>query len=137
MVKREIIAVRLGRLEEYLRILKGLKRYPRSRFLKDPLIRGSAERYLHLAIECCLDMGSHVIADRGLRKPEDYKDIFLILGESRIIPSKFAAELVPMVGFRNRLVHDYLRLDTGEIYRILQTNLPDFQRFAKAFQRFI
>ena len=137
MVKREIISVRLGRLQEYLKILKGLRGYPQSRFSGDPLIRGSAERYLHLAIECCLDMGNHVIADQGLRKPEDYKDIFIILGEAKVIPSKFAAELVPMVGFRNRLVHDYLRLDTGEIYRILRTHLPDFQRFAKAFQRFI
>jgi uncharacterized protein YutE (UPF0331/DUF86 family) len=137
VVKREIIAVRLGRLQEYLKILKGLKRYPQSKFSVDPLIRGSAERYLHLAIECCLDMGSHVIADRGLRKPEDYRDIILILGEAKIISPKFSAELLPMIGFRNRLVHDYLRLDTGEIYRILQTHLSDFQRFARAFQRFL
>lgn len=136
MVKRQVIGPRLSKLEDYFKILQGLRKYSRDQFLRSDLIRGSAERYLHLAIECCLDIGSHVIAERGLRRPEDYKDVFLILGEAKIIPSRFARELVPMVGFRNRLVHDYLRLDAGEIYHILQTRLKDFRRFARAFERF-
>ena len=138
MVKPEIIAARLGRLQEYLKILGGLRRYAESRLTEDPLLRGSAEHYLHLAIECCLDMANHVIADKGLRKPQDYKDVFLVLGEAKIIPSPFVNKrLVPMVGFRNRLVHDYLHVDPKEIFRVLQDHLGDFRRFARAFERFL
>lgn len=106
MVEREIIATRLTRLRDCVTVLKRLRRVPLARFIHDPMIRGSAERYLHLAIECCLDLGNHVIADRGLRKPHDYRDIFLILGEARILPAAFAKHIAPMGGLRNILVHD-------------------------------
>lgn len=137
MVDRKVLSARLSRLEEYLKILRGLRKFPLNRFKQDPLLRGSAEHYLHLAIECCLDMGNHVIADRGFRKPEDYKDIVLILGEEKIIPLKFAKSLVPMVGFRNKVIHDYLKVDPAQVFDILQNNLPDLRRFARAFERFL
>ena len=138
VVKPEVIATRLGRLQEYLKILKGLRKHSQAEFVRNPLIRGSAERYLQLAIECCIDIGNHVISDEGLRKPQDYKDVFLILAEAKIVPLVFAKQrLVPMAGFRNRLVHDYLRLDPTEIHKILRTRLPDFQKFAKSFARFL
>ena len=137
MVDRLVISTRLNRLEEYLKILKGLQKYPLDRFKRDPLIRGSAEHYLHLAIECCLDMGNHVIADRGFRKPEDYKEIFLILGEEKFLPSKFAKSLVPMVRFRNLVIHDYLRVDPAQVFQILQNHLADLRKLARAFGRLL
>lgn len=137
MVKREVISTRLNKLQEYVKILKQIRKHPQRRFLDDPVLRGSAERYLHLAIECCLDIGNHVIADRGLRKPQDYKDIFLVLGESKFIPLAFAKRIAPMGGFRNILVHDYLRIDPTLVYRFLSTQLSDFERFAKAFARYL
>ena len=95
------------------------------------------ERYLHLAIECCLDLGNHLIADRGLRKAEDYKEVFLILGEAKILPKAFANRIAPMGGFRNILVHDYLRVDPQKVYDPLQKSLPDFERFARAMAKFL
>lgn len=137
MVKPEVIATRLGRLREYLTILKRLRTYPLHGFVNDPILRGSAERYLHLAIECCLDLGNHVIADRGLRRPQDYKDVFLILGEAKVISPAFAKRIAPMGGFRNILVHDYLRVNPAAVHRLLSTHLADFERFAKAFAKYL
>jgi len=31
---------------------------------------------LHMAVECCLDIGSHIISSEKLREPESNKDIF-------------------------------------------------------------
>ena len=135
MVNPEVIAVRLSRLREYLGYLKTLRRYSYRQFSTDPFIRGNVERYLHLAIECCLDMGNHLIADRGLRRAEDYREIFLILGEAKILPAAFAKRVAPMGGFRNILVHDYLRVDPRKVYEVLQKRLPDFERFGKIVAR--
>lgn len=137
MVKRQVVAERLGHLRDYLRVLKQLRRHPLKQFLSEPLLRGAAERYLHLAIASCLDLGNHVIADRGLRKPQDYKDVFLVLGEAKILPPAFAKRLAPMAGLRNILVHDYLRVDPAKIHTFLKTHLGDFERFARAFERFL
>lgn len=137
MVNPEVVANRLSRLKEYLGYLRSLRRYPYKRFSSDPFIRGSAERYLHLAIECCLDMGNHLIADRELRKAQDYREVFLILGEVKILPPAFAKRIAPMGSFRNILVHDYLRVDPKKVYEFLHKHLADFTRFATAMAKFL
>lgn len=137
MVNPEVLATRLGSLREYLGYLKTLKKHSFRQFSNDPFIRGSAERYLHLAIECCLDLGNHLISDRGLRRAQDYKDVFLILGEARILPAAFAKRIAPMGGFRNILVHDYLKVNPRKVYEFLQKRLPDFDRFGRVMARFL
>lgn len=135
MVNPEIVASRLSRLQEYLGYLQKLRRYPYRQFSRDPFIRGSAERYLQLAIECCLDLGNHLISDRGLRKAQDYAEVFGILGEAKFIPAAFAKRIAPMAGFRNILVHDYLRVDPKRVYEFLQERLGDFERFSRAIAK--
>lgn len=137
MVNPEVIAARLGRLREYLGYLKALKKHSYRQFANSPFIRGSVERYLQLAIECCLDLGNHLIADRGLRRAQDYKEVFLILGEVKILPKAFAKRIALMGGFRNILVHDYLRIDPRKVYEVLQHQLSDFERFARLMARFL
>ena len=66
MVRPEVIRRRLNRLDEYIHILTRLQRYGLQEFLADPERYGSAERFLHLAIEAVLDMGNHVVAEEGL-----------------------------------------------------------------------
>jgi len=75
MVRPEIIRRRLQRFGEYLTILERFQRYDLEAFLSDPEHYGSAERFLQLAIEASLDMGSHVIADENLGSVEQSRDI--------------------------------------------------------------
>lgn len=65
MVKPEILHKRIVKLDEYLATLHQLQRYDRDEFLSNAEHYGSAERFLHLAIEALLDMGNHVIADEN------------------------------------------------------------------------
>jgi uncharacterized protein YutE (UPF0331/DUF86 family) len=44
-------------------------------------LRGAVERYLHLALECTLDIGEMIISKEGLRKPESYREVIEILGK--------------------------------------------------------
>lgn len=133
MVNKAVLAARLERLREYFVILESVQDYDIDRFVKDPFIHGTAERNLHLAIECLLDIGNHVISDRGYPKPESYADIFRILAEHKVIPVDLFQELAGMAAFRNVLVHDYLRLDRKRVYRILCEKLPFLKSIGKIF----
>lgn len=133
MVKREVVAARLEKLREYLKTLKAAQRYDIDRFTSDSFIHGTVERYLHLSIECLLDVGNHIIADRGFRKPETYGEILEILAEEGIIPQKLFRELQGMAAFRNVLVHDYLRLDREKVYQVLHGKLKYFEELAKVY----
>lgn len=133
MVNKSILAERLERLREYLGILETVQRYDMKRFVQDPFIHGAAERYLHLAIECLLDIGNHVISDRGYPKPESYADIFRILADQGVVPKDQLDELSGMAAFRNVLVHDYLRLDREKVYHILIEKVQLLQKMGQSF----
>ena len=133
MVNRNVLTARLERLREYLDILKAVQGYDVKRFAADPFIHGTAERNLHLAIECLLDIGNHVISDRGYPKPESYADIFRILNERGLIPDQLFADLEGMAAFRNVLVHDYLRLDREKVFGIVREKLESMEELAGIF----
>ncbi len=90
--------------------------------MDDPFVHGTAERNLHLAIECLLDIGNHIIADRNYSKPESYADIFKILSDEHVISQELYNNLEGMAAFRNILVHDYLRLNRKRVYEIIKLN---------------
>lgn len=137
MVNKNVLATRLERLREYLDILESIQAIEEDRFVKDPFVYGTAERNLHLAIECLLDIGNHVISDRGYPKPESYADIFRLLAEKEVIPQSLYEELAGMAGFRNVLVHDYLRLDRKKIYQVLCQKLPFLREMGAIFSEML
>jgi hypothetical protein len=49
----------LNKLDEYLSILRNYERYSFEEFSASPELYGSAERFLHLAIETLTDLGNH------------------------------------------------------------------------------
>ena len=137
LVNKNVLIARLERLREYLEILKAVQGYDLKRFVEDPFIHGTAERNLHLAIECLLDIGNHLISDRNYPKPESYADIFRILTEQGVIPAQLLVELEGMAAFRNVLVHDYLRLDREKVYRIVCEKTVVLEKLAAVFARML
>lgn len=135
MVSPEVVQARLKKLAECTRLLKKLSRSPKEEFIRDPLVHGNAERYLQLAIQCTLDIGNHFLSNLKLRAPNEYREIFIILAENKILPAELADRLASAAGLRNILVHDYLELDVERVHEFLRERLGDFEEFAKAIER--
>lgn len=133
MVRKDLVSVRLEKLRLYLKTLKAIQKYDPETFKKDVFIHATAERYLHLSIECLLDIGNHIISDRGYRKPETYAEIFQILRDERVISAKMLKDLEGMAAFRNILVHDYFQLDLDKVYRIIQEKIKVMEKIARVY----
>lgn len=136
-IDETVINARINKIQEYLKILKELKLESRENFLTDYRIHGLAERYLHLAIECVLDIGNHLISRLEYEKPETYQEILLILGKNSIIPKEFAEKIAKMAGFRNILIHNYLEINERLVFEYLQNNLSDFEAFNKYIVKYL
>jgi len=136
-IDETVINARINKIQEYLKILKELKQESREDFLKDYRIHGLAERYLHLTIECILDIGNHLVSRLEYEKPETYQEILLILGKHSIPPKEFAEKIAKMAGFRNILIHNYLEINEKLVFEHLQNNLSDFEDFIKYIIEFI
>ncbi len=111
---------RLDELSERLARLEALRNRPRQDFDQDPFLRDIVERNLEISAQCCIDIGHRIIALENARKPADYFEAFLILGEAGILSMDFAKNIAPIAGFRNVLVHEYLKLDWELVFENLQ-----------------
>lgn len=118
----------MDELSERLARLTPLRERPRSDFDSDPYLRDIVERNLEVAAQCCIDICHRIIALEGARKPRDYREAIMRMGELSVLPPEFAANLAPIAGFRNILIHEYLLIDWDEVYRNL-TNLDDLEQF--------
>ena len=126
---------RLVTLREYVAFLQKQKHITADTLQSDITIRGAIERYLHLACEAVLDVSNQLIAEYRYRTPHEYKEAIIILGEEGILEKDFAQKFAPIAGFRNILVHDYLKINENEIVDKIQNHLQDFDTFAKSVAR--
>ncbi len=81
-------------------------------------------------------MANHIIASMGLRRPEDYKDVFVILEENHVLPKALSEKLQNMAKFRNLLVHFYTKLDDEQIFASMSGDIKDINEFVKLVLKF-
>ncbi|MBI5627629.1 MAG: DUF86 domain-containing protein [Candidatus Rokubacteria bacterium] len=132
MVDRDLILRKLADLDQYLAQVSEYRGITVDEYRRDWKVQRIVERTLQMAIEVCVDVATHVIADRGLRVPATYAEAFDVLGEGGLLDPGLRAEMVRMAGFRNVLVHEYTRVDPEIVVRILQGHLDDLARFRTA-----
>lgn len=129
MVNRTVVEKKLAKLEHTIRKLTELSLVSWEEYNKSEAFQDRAERNLQLAAQVCVDISSHIIADRGYRSPEGYADVFTVLYEKDLLPGKLAETMQQIAGFRNILVHEYLDIDNRIVYECLG-QLDDFKSFA-------
>jgi uncharacterized protein YutE (UPF0331/DUF86 family) len=132
MIDRRVVCAKLAQLRERQETLKKLAAESKQAFVADPVKVGAAERLLQVSIEICLDVGHHLIAKLGLPRPNEYRDVFRILGEHGALTPDLASRLEKAAAFRNRLVHVYGNIDAGQVHDFLHRDRGDFDEFARA-----
>lgn len=137
MIRPEVVRKRLNKLDEYLAILYSFQQYSFEQFNRSPERYGSAERFLHLAIESLIDLGNHVIAELELGTVNWYSDVPTILAETGYLEAELKEKWLQMIGFRNVLVHEYLEIDRAVVFDVLQNHLSDIEALRQVFARFL
>jgi uncharacterized protein YutE (UPF0331/DUF86 family) len=129
----ERIKEHLKHLNRYYLLLLESKKIPYEDFKNSPIHQGSSERFLHLAIESCLNIGNRLISlyqfSKPVTTPDTYADIFKEMNRLGVVGNDFMKRLINMARFRNRLVHLYWDIDQEVVYGFLQNNLDDFRLF--------
>lgn len=99
-------------------------------FVRDWIIRTSAERNFQVAIQAALDIGSIVLAASRAQAPGEYREIFPALADIGVLPQELGRRLADMASFRNVLVHMYADVDPERLFEYLHGDLDDFTTFA-------
>jgi uncharacterized protein YutE (UPF0331/DUF86 family) len=137
----ERIKEHLKHLNKYYLLLADIRKREYKQFANDAILQGSSERFLHLAIESCLNIGNRLISLEQFNKPTDtpetYADIFVQLRNLGAIDGSFCDRLVKMAKFRNRLVHLYWEISKEKLYGIIRDDLEDFKLFEENIVNFL
>jgi uncharacterized protein YutE (UPF0331/DUF86 family) len=100
MVDPALLLEKTGLLAKYVLDLEEQRHVSVAELRENKPLRRYVERTLHLAVEACLDIGSHLIAGLRLREPEDYKDIMVVLAEAGYLPQDKLEQYKKMAQFR-------------------------------------
>ena len=120
-------------LRSYLRDLEGLRTEIDGPGIlrEDRKLQARTLFALQMAVQSCLDMAGHLVAELGLPRPEENAELFSTLAGAGYLDSVLAAKMRAMTRFRNLIVHLYWTVDFDRVFDILQRDLPDFTRFEK------
>jgi uncharacterized protein YutE (UPF0331/DUF86 family) len=129
VVDGDLIRRKLTELAQYVTQAEEYRGLTVERYRQDWKTQRIVERTLQIAIEACVDIASHVLADRGLKAPSTYAETFEILVEAGLMSPELGHVMVEMTGFRNIAVHEYTTIDAEIVVRILRHRLADFRRF--------
>jgi len=101
-------------------------------FIKDSDLQSVILFNLIQAIQSCIDMGSHIISDSEWETPSTQAEIFEILASRKVITKALAKKMIQMVGFRNRIVHEYEKTDMKIVHTVWKKHSADIESFCRA-----
>lgn len=87
---------------------------------------------LSRAVQICVDLATHLIADLSLPPPDTMGAAFDRLAQAGILDSDLTLRMRKAVGFRNIAVHAYDTIDWKIVFAIATERVRDFEAFARA-----
>jgi uncharacterized protein YutE (UPF0331/DUF86 family) len=132
VVRREVVASKVSRARAWLNDAAPPLLGPQEAYLADAPRRDLALFYLFLAIQECIDLAAHWVADAGWSEPDDAASAFDVLAERGAIERETATRLRAAAGLRNRIAHGYAMLDYARVHREAQEGIPALRVFLAA-----
>ncbi len=134
-MKNGILVRKLAEMEETMRRLRGYLPSSYEEFAKDWGRQKIVERALQILIEAMVDIGERFIALADGPPCETSASVMERLQDLGVIHD--ANRYIPMVRFRNVLVHQYEQVDLAILYGIVAKKLGDVEAFVAEVKTYV
>ena len=128
---------KLIKLEEYLTELIELKPNSFQKYLANKTGRYATERLIQLVIDLALDINNIIIKNEGGYPAPDYYSSFIELVELKVLDENFAYNIAPSTGLRNRLVHEYEKINDRIVYDSIEKIYQHYVDYIKLIKKYI
>lgn len=135
VLKPEAVRSRLLKLEEVISRLEEIGPQKVERLSRSFRDQWTAERGLQLGAETILDIGNHVLSAHFGASAADHEAVIELLARHGVIEEELRRRLKGLGGFRNVLVHEYLRIDLDLVAEKLARAPLRFPRAAEEQMR--
>lgn len=132
VVRRDLVARKVGRAAAWLEEVEATLSRPRYELAKDVKSRDLAAFYLFLAIQECIDLAAHWVADEKIPPPQDAASTFDTLASRDLITVESAELMRAATGLRNRIGHGYAELDEERLHEEANEGVAGIREFLVA-----
>ena len=132
MVRRDVAGAKVARANSWLDDAAGRFGPDVETFVADRDRRDLAIFYLFLAIQECIDLAAHWVADEGWAPPDDAGSTFDVLADRGVIAWPVADGLRAAAGLRNRIAHGYAMLDYRRVQEESREGIRPLRVFLEA-----
>jgi uncharacterized protein YutE (UPF0331/DUF86 family) len=129
MVNADVVRQKISRARVWLKDAAAVFGGSRTRYRKATKQRDLAMFYLFLAIQECIDLAAHWVADAGYGSPDDASTSFDLLAERGAIAEELATAMRAAIGLRNRIAHGYATVDYERVFDEAKTGLRALTQF--------
>ena len=84
-----------------------------------------------------MDINNIIIKEKGDYPANDYYASFIKLVELGVLEEKFAYDIAPSTGLRNRLVHEYEEVDDKIVYENIDKLYDYYTDYLKAVNNYL
>lgn len=101
------------------------------------MLRHGVERILTQLVELAAAINEHIVGARLQRVATSYRDSFELAEECGLIDKQLRDDLLPSVGMRNVLVHEYLEIDLRKVAVAVPLALSCYRRYMQQVAEFV
>ncbi|KKP97461.1 MAG: hypothetical protein US25_C0002G0006 [Candidatus Moranbacteria bacterium GW2011_GWE1_36_7] len=130
MLNKELVQRKINKIEIYTEELQPILKLTPSEILSDYTKLRTVERNFQLMVDTVIDINTHIISQDNLRAPEDATDTFHVLEKVHVLPMEFVQKFSPVVGLRNKIVHDYEDINVEKLINDIKTGVSQFGEYA-------
>ncbi len=131
------IVDKLIKMEEYLEELLQYKPINYEDYVNNKMKKYAIERVIQLIIDIALDINNMLIKESGEYPAGDYFESFLKLADLGILDIKFARDIAPSTGIRNRLVYEYEKVNDQIVYDNIDKTYDYYIKYMKEIYKYL
>lgn len=140
MINPIFVKRKISLIQDDLANFAHFAQYSFDEIAKDYIKQAATERFLERVVNRAIDINQHLIAELATKDtspPKTYTDTFIILADLGVCPKDFAVEISKSVGTRNKLVHEYDKVDQVSIYNSIADCLRDYRQYCDYLLKFL
>jgi uncharacterized protein YutE (UPF0331/DUF86 family) len=137
MTDRDVVAAKLAELDDRLERVRTHRRASAAELSADRDASDLVAFNLMLAVQTCLDVASHIVADEGWPPAGSLAESFHRLAEHGVITAATDDALGRAASFRNVVAHGYGRVVADLLHAAATDGVRDLERFAREVARWI
>ncbi|MFH1956511.1 MAG: DUF86 domain-containing protein [Patescibacteria group bacterium] len=131
MLDKEIIEKKIKQIISYLNEIEPVLKLNFKDYRKDVYKIRTLERNTQLIVDNIIDINNELILGQNIEPADDYYGTFTKLKQTNIFPDKLISILAPLTGLRNRLVHEYEKVDQKILFTTMQKRIKDIKEYLK------